>query len=222
MLIVALSPSHFTRIVWTVLFCVATLGEHSYELITSNYLTFADFARLVRLSAFAGDVWGTYERSLLIAAGKTLVGILAIALPPCHGGSVPRWRIVRWAGLVPVIPVLLICSILYGRGGEGSDGLPVQYNPLAFATFLSYAWMTEEPLPERSAVELPYTGRRELKDVVVIIDASVGGDYLDINSPTGVRTSLDLFSSEVVNFGIASASANCSAAANITLRYPST
>jgi len=219
MLLVAFSPSRATRIVWTVLFCGATLWVRSYELITAKHLGLEDFEQLLQLRPFVGDVLDTYQRFILIALGQSFIGVLAINLPPY---SLPRlaWRdVATWARVTPVVPIFMIAAILYARGGQGSGGLPAQYNPLAFAGLLTLERLTERPLPPRAGVELPLSAAQELKDIVLVIDESIRGDLLDINHPGGIKTRLDRFSSETVNFGIAASATDCSAETNVTLRY---
>ncbi len=62
------------------------------------------------------------------------------------------------------------------------------------------------------------------QDIVLIIDESVGGNYLDINAPFGVHTGLKTPPEgvDIFNFGYAASIANCSADTNVTLRYGGT
>src|SRR3546814_4898811 len=60
--------------------------------------------------------------------------------------------------------------------------------------------------------------------IVLIIDESVAGNYLDGNTPFGVQSGLKTPPDgvEIVNFGYAASIANCSADTNVSLRYGGT
>jgi glucan phosphoethanolaminetransferase (alkaline phosphatase superfamily) len=76
----------------------------------------------------------------------------------------------------------------------------------------------------RESVRLPRQDRRVNYDIVLIVDESVSGNYLDINTPYGVPTPLKHPPQEVevFNFGYAASITNCSAGVNVTLRFGGT
>ncbi|MGH6631882.1 MAG: sulfatase-like hydrolase/transferase, partial [Sphingopyxis sp.] len=61
-------------------------------------------------------------------------------------------------------------------------------------------------------------------DIVLIVDESIAGRYLDINDAAGVRSGLASPPPGIVvsNFGLAASIANCSFGSNLTLRYGGT
>src|SRR5690606_40746790 len=61
-------------------------------------------------------------------------------------------------------------------------------------------------------------------DIVLIIDESIAGRYLDINDAAGVRSGLASPPPGITvsNFGIAASITNCSYGSNLTLRYGGT
>src|SRR5690606_34833016 len=76
----------------------------------------------------------------------------------------------------------------------------------------------------RQPVTLPRGDGEVGHDIVFIIDESITGNYLALNTPYGVRTPLDdpppgirLF-----NYGYAAAISSCSADVNLTLRHGGT
>lgn len=64
----------------------------------------------------------------------------------------------------------------------------------------------------------------DFHDIVFIIDESIRGDLLDINSSYGVESGLNQKSKywKVTNFGVAASAATCSSEVNVTLRYGGT
>lgn len=62
------------------------------------------------------------------------------------------------------------------------------------------------------------------RDIVLIIDESVAGQYLDINSKAGVRSGLaaPIEGMKIANFGLAASITNCSVGSNVMLRFGGT
>ncbi|HCY03140.1 MAG TPA: sulfatase, partial [Erythrobacter sp.] len=60
--------------------------------------------------------------------------------------------------------------------------------------------------------------------IVLIVDESISGHYLDINHPRGVRSGLAEARPgvEIANFGVAASATNCSAGSNLVLRFAGT
>jgi len=218
---VAFHPKRRVRWPWTALLVAGSMFSLSFQLITAKSLSFNDFERLIGLIEFSDAVFGFYGQFLLIAGIWSLLGAVAMNIPPfadlsAHGRAL---RPLRHVVLLQILPIVTISLILYGRGGHGDRGLPVQYTPLAYATILGVEKLTEPPVPERKAVALNSNGQSTIRNVIVIMDESVRGDFLDINAPSEVRSNLKLAGDALVNFGIASSHCNCSAETNVSLRY---
>jgi lipid A ethanolaminephosphotransferase len=101
--------------------------------------------------------------------------------------------------------------------------MPAMYMSLAYLNLFAYEGLTASVGP-REEVRLPRTGATPGHDIVLIVDESVSGNYLDINTPTGVPTPLGHppRSTSVHNFGYAASVTNCSAGVNYTLRFGGT
>ena len=104
------------------------------------------------------------------------------------------------------------------RGGEGTDGFPIQYSGVAFLSVLGIETALSDRPKVRRDVTLDPNRTQGVRHVVLVIDESVRGDLLDINSEHGVETGLLSADLPVVNFGIASSTANCSEASNVSVR----
>jgi hypothetical protein len=113
---------------------------------------------------------------------------------------------------------------LFVRGGDGARGLPTAYTGAAYAMLYGYERSTEVIKP-REPVKLPvvkpFNGDG---DIVMVVDESISGQYLDINSSRGVYSGLMAPKTGVTahNFGLAVSIAHCSAAVNMTLRHGGT
>ena len=110
------------------------------------------------------------------------------------------------------LPILAIAVILYLRGGEGSNGFPSQYNPAAFAALLGAEKALAPATPPREDIALQHAGQRPFRHIVLVMDESVRGDYVDLNVEDGVETGLRPLGAALSNFGIAASAANCAKA----------
>ena len=217
---VAFSPYRPMRYAWTLVFALCSLVALSYSLVTRTHLGLADLEQLLEALAFADDAAAFYAGPLLVAALVCVVGIVALNMPPYwRAGAAPRrWRLAAVL-LLPLVPVAGTASVLYVRGGHGTDGLPVQFTSSAFAVVLALERLLWDPAPERQPVAIaPREGPRA-RTVVVIMDESVRGDLLDINRPGGIWSGLPPHDASMANFGVMSSIANCSASTNAAFRF---
>ncbi|MNS74611.1 hypothetical protein D3C72_1080930 [compost metagenome] len=109
------------------------------------------------------------------------------------------------------------------RAGEGARGLPIMYTALAYLNLFAYESLHDSVGP-REPVSLARQGPALARDIVLIIDESVSGNYLDLNTAHGVRSQLNQVQpgASIFNYGYAASIANCSADTNVTLRYGGT
>jgi glucan phosphoethanolaminetransferase (alkaline phosphatase superfamily) len=116
-----------------------------------------------------------------------------------------------------------VAGLLFARGGAGATGLPGGYSVAAYAVLSIYEHATA-PVRIREDVAL---GRSDVPvdfDIVLVIDESVRGDYLDINHPDGVYSGLGVppDNANVLNLGLAASATNCSVGSNLVLRFGGT
>ncbi len=221
---VAFTPKRGVRVLWTIPLVACSMFSLTFHLITAGPMTLSEFERLVGLFAFFDNVLGSYG-NLVIAAGMwSWLGAIALNMPPFQtfSNGLRTLRVLRHAGALQFAPVIAISLILYSRGGMGSNGMPVQYVPMAFAAVVGVERMLVPPVPPRAGVALAHTGRAPLGKIIVIMDESIRGDFLDVNASTGVRSNLLQAGDSLVNFGVASSQANCSEESNVSLRYGAT
>ena len=220
-LCIAFSPSRSWRYTWTAVLIIFGFVGLAYRLITNSDLGLAEAEQLLEVVAFADNVTGFYARALLVAGALCAIGIVAINMPPYWDFKVrgnPKW-LVSLLLLVPFVPVGATAGILYVRGGEGTEGLAAEFNGPAFALVLGVERLISGPQPKRRAVAIAQSSVRPPKTVVVIMDESVRGDVLDINSASGAYSGLLRYSKIMANFGLMSSIANCSSPSNAGFRY---
>lgn len=209
--------NHTLRIALAVIFALASILQHSFEWTTDGTLTYAAFVNLYQANGQIGDAIAQHGRVLVEVTLQALLLLFGIALP----GRPFRFH-PRLALAAPVLATGLLSSMLYARGGEGAGALPA-YPALSMAGLMAGQNLLENDGPRETAV-LPRAAPRPAKDIVLIVDESVSGNYLDINNRQGVRSGLadERPGVRITNFGYAASISKCSATSNVVLRYGGT
>ncbi|MDZ5602694.1 sulfatase-like hydrolase/transferase [Pseudomonas sp. RP23018S] len=191
----------------------------AYGRITDSYLTYSAFVSMVYAGGFIEEALQQYGAAIGVALGKALLLVVGIGLRPPLAPRLPRGL----PALAPALALLLLIGVLFVRAGEGARGLPVMYTPLAYLTLFGYESLHDSVGP-RQAVSLARPQAPAAQHIVLVIDESIAGNYLDINTPGGISSHLAgrLPGVQLINFGYAASVANCSADTNVTLRYGGT
>ncbi|MGH8388075.1 MAG: sulfatase-like hydrolase/transferase [Pseudomonas sp.] len=190
-----------------------------YSRVTADYLTYSSFVSLVYSGGFIQEAAIQYRDAIISGVLGGLPLLLGIALKPRRRWPVPGALLVA----APLLGVLLLSAVLFLRAGEGARGLPMMYTPLAYLNLFAYESLHNTVGP-REPISLARTDQPVSHDIVLIIDESISGNYLDINAPFGVHSNLKEPHPgvEIFNYGYAASIANCSADTNVTLRHGGT
>ncbi|KQN26042.1 hypothetical protein ASE86_07715 [Sphingomonas sp. Leaf33] len=199
----------------------STIVLESARLITGEALAYDSFINLVNSVAFATDAFEQHGLAIAQAVVIGLVLFAGLALPPVDASESRLVQVACTAS--PFVALAGLVGILAMRGGEGATGLPAAYVPLAYSSLYTYEIATSSVGPRAEVTFAPPRHRRR-HDVILIIDESVAANYLDVNSPSGVRSGLATprLGMSIHNFGIAAAVTNCSIGSNLTLRHGGT
>ena len=207
------------RYFYALVFAGSAFFLDSYERITSEHLSYDAFINMLHSAGFAGDALQQHIVPTLWSGVVGLLLLAGIAIEPRRRLNLPGFV----AATAPTAGLAVLSLLLFVRGGDGARGLPGAFTPLAYSAILLYETGTEGFGP-RQEVRLRARPPAEKRDIVLIIDESVAGNYLDINdlrgapsgllkSPRGVR---------IHNFGLAASITNCSVGTNVTLRHGGT
>jgi hypothetical protein len=190
-----------------------------YTRVTDSYLTYSQFVSMVYSGGFIQEAAYQYRAVIISAVAGGLLLLLGIGLKPRRHVPLPGYVAIS----APLLGVLLLSGVLFVRAGEGARGLPIMYTPLAYLNLFTYETLHNTVGP-RAPVSLVRQTASIGHDIVLIIDESIAGNYLDINTPSGVASGLKTPPPgvEIVNYGYAASIANCSADTNVTLRYGGT
>lgn len=197
----------------------AAVFFEGYARVTANYLTYSQFVSLVYSAGFIGEALQQYGAALIWPLGSGLLLLLGIGVAPRQPSRVPQVLAVA----APFVAVLALSVLLFARAGAGAMGLPGLFTPLVYLNLLAYE-SAQASVGSRQPVTLARQGGAVGHDIVLVIDESVSGNYLDINTPGGVPSHLGQAPAGVAifNFGYGAAIANCSADTNVTLRFGGT
>ena len=201
---------------YALIFAAAAFYLESYERITSEHLTYDAFINLLHSSQFAAEAARQHRALLIGALVNPLLLFAGIALKP-------RRRVRSAFAAAPIGGIALLAAILFVRGGEGARGLPSPFAPLAYSGI--YAWEAATGAAgARRPVQLHRDPRPVTRDIVLIVDESVAGNYLDLGSSNGIRSGLaePRPGLAVHNYGYAASITNCSVGTNVTLRHGGT
>ena len=204
---------------WAALFALATIVVGTFQDAAADAMSYDVFVTMIHSAGFADDALAQYGMSLAWASAGALFLFAGVGLKPD-----PRTRLRGLtAALAPFAGLAMLTLLLFVRGGEGGRGLPNAWVGTAYAALAAYETATQ-PSMSRQPVKIAHASRPEQGDIVLIVDESIAGRYLDINDAAGVRSGLASPPPGITvsNFGLAASIANCSFGSNLTLRYGGT
>ena len=191
----------------------------SYQWVVGDFMDYEAFITMIQSAENFGEAAAQHGNIMALALGKAIILLLGVGLKPVATQSI--FALLSKLLSVPII--LAISLMLFFRGGEGASGLPSSHSGLSYGLLYGYEYLTQDHSP-REAIAIKPTRAKPAADIVLIVDESIAGAYLDINSKTGVYSGLANPKTKVPvhNFGLAAAITNCSVGANVTLRYGGT
>jgi len=199
----------------------ASMLIDGYQWAVGDFMDYESFVTMVQSAGDIGSALAQQGGALVLAAGKAAVLLLGVGLKPPSGGGL----MVRSVKLL-ALPILIGLSVLlFFRGGEGTSGLPSSHSGASLALLYAYDMATTDHSARRKVALKPSAAQRS-SDIVLIIDESIAGAYLDINDPAGVYSGLGPDGAggnvPIHNFGLATSINHCSVGSNVTLRFGGT
>ena len=218
---ISLFRSDLLRWPLALLLAAGSLLVDGYQWAVGDFMSYEGFVTMAQSTGDAGNAVAQQGGSIGLAAGKALLLLFGIGLKPQGDGALAG-RLAKAAAL----PVLLgLPVLLFFRGGEGGNGLPSASSGTSLATLYAYDMATANRGPRQPVTLTPQSPARS-SDIVLIIDESIAGAYLDINSANGVYSGLGPNGAAgrvpVHNFGLATAINHCSVGSNVSLRFGGT
>jgi lipid A ethanolaminephosphotransferase len=216
---VAFIVNSYLRISYAIFFGLLLAFWASYQAILQSFMTYDAFITMLSAKAFVGDAVSQFLPVIIRATLLGIILLVGIALPPARRGRAFLPGVLTWA-LAPIV-ILGITSIAYARGGDGLQGLPGNDVVAAYLILLGVEAYRSEEAP-RESVALASISTKPDYDVILLVDESVRGDFLDVGAATGVTSNLLSTNPAIHNFGLAASGNNCSEGSNMLLRYGGT
>lgn len=210
-------PNLFIRMIYTIIFFLMTIIGTAYFNISGSAITYDNFVVLIDNLNYSGDAISQYQNNILIAI---LIAISSFTfLLPVPKINIFLNKYNKYFYILPLIPFILMLIITIIKNGYGIHSMPLQYRIPVLATYYGIETLRYETVIRDSIKIKPITGEKPL-DIVLIVDESVRGDFIDINGENmGITPSLYKNQDRIINFGYSSSGANCSAESNQILRF---
>lgn len=217
LMIAAFQPNKKVRMVWALILSVSASVAYMYSSISGSDLSVFDALSLWTAKHEAGRAVAFYGFGVFMSLVVFVASFVAIASPPVPNG---RWTSLglKWLSWSPVVPVFLMSAIIVLKDGGGSQAMPTQFHPLAVG-LVTAKKIHSQNVPVRQSVKMMTVQPRAIKNIVMLIDESVRGDYLNWADGNPYTPALAANKAKIVNFGMAASGANCSSYSNAILRF---
>jgi len=213
----AFTPAGKTRFAWITLVALSTfigdlfyrimgsrLSLHALEAMGIGYFEVGELANII--NSYQSYIWRP-----LIGTAMLCIGLL-IRVPPSMSLAA------RPLSLLPFVPYLPLTGLVLYMAGDyslSSMALPQQFHP---ASVLTVHLLSSYDEPSKAPAEIPLTEPAQAQHIVLIVDESVRGDYIELDRAMGTTPYLALKAAEIADFGLAIAGNNCSNGSNAVLR----
>lgn len=164
---------------------------------------------------FAGEAFSTFGPAILKAVGITSTFMLFLSL---FRFCINKKEVHISQSIIYGVSFLALASTLFiqYRTDNSLDKFPPPFKVINIAA--TYNFVNQTYYGERDKLSIKNKQPSKYKNIIWIIDESVGGQYLSINGYAKKTTPyLDEMESGILNLGVAASCANCSGKSNILL-----
>jgi glucan phosphoethanolaminetransferase (alkaline phosphatase superfamily) len=213
----AFHPSVWVRTFWAILIAASTAAGWGYEHISQSHLSVFEVLTLWNARHEAGRASIFYFWSAVMSAVVFVIMFIALEFP-AYRFRLARKKLFSALALFPLVPIILMASVVWIKNGTGSQGLPNQFLPAALAGLAAEKLATQD-IPVRQKVTWKSNGAVGTKNIILLVDESIRADYIDLTPGNRYTPNLAALADKFVNFGPASSGGNCSSFSNVILRY---
>tara|TARA_R110000824_G_scaffold104214_1_gene247289 strand:+ start:3949 stop:5649 length:1701 start_codon:yes stop_codon:yes gene_type:complete len=218
-LALSLIANRVIRLVGASIFSISAALTFGYYDVYEQQLNYFTFLGLLDERGSAGFAAAMYFTSVIFALSGSVVTALAIGLPPPIIRRLPQNFLIA----LPLMAFGMLACADISRGGVNFRGVVHGWQGLIYTTRvgIDYFWPFGDM---RESVSIERGEKPVARDIVLIVDESIPGQYLDINSESGVYSGLAKVRKGVSihNFGLATSITNCSLGSNMGLRFGGT
>ncbi len=213
MMYLAFLPRNLAKAAWTIVLALATIAGDAYFSIAHDPLTPGMIEAMLDAPLPGAEFYAFYRPFFLSSVLATTITVAGIYLPPYF-----KSLAFRWGPAIPAAPLLMliiVTALFAGHGGSEFRGMPIQYQSLAAIGV--YA-ASQRNHPPKADVTLRRIGPPAAQNIVVIIDESISGDFIDLNVQRGTTPFLRGMSKDIANFGLATSFSSCILYSNAVIR----
>ena len=216
LIIVAAHPNTLFRVFWGAMIAMSTAVQAGYYQATQTRLNMVDILTFWQVDE--------YERAYTFYQSAFLTGFLVLALglvvfllpPPAVSQNLTKWICRAW--FVPMMPLAMLSLLFWLKGGWSLIAMPSHFSTTSLVS-LALVEKAVHKAPKRAAVAWQPSGPKLSQNIVVLMDESIRGDYLDFTPHNSFTPALAKLSSSFVNFGAAASTGNCSNYSNALVRF---
>jgi glucan phosphoethanolaminetransferase (alkaline phosphatase superfamily) len=188
-----------------------------YEDIAGAPLTFLDIVSMWNARHEAGRAIEQFQPAVMYGVAAGVVTLLLI-LWPTRQNRMTLSRLWRRLWIMPAVPLAVMAGVYYNNNGFYHFPLPGQFNSAALGSLLVYQLNTQET-PTRAPVTWSATNAVKAKHIIVMVDESIGADFVDLRPGNEVTPRLATLAEQFVDFGPAASGGVCSNYSNALLRF---
>ncbi len=204
---------------YAVVLAAASLPVLGYEHSSGVPMGYFDFVTMIDASSAFDDAFQMFAGSFIWAFLSANLILFGVGMAPEPRHAVGRWFIAA----LPSIGAIAVIALVFARSGSGMAPIPASWAGIGYTAYYVSDRLSGSRGPRKSVV-IAQTIKPDERDIVLIVDESVAGHYLDINEQQGVRSGLQglAHGPHIYNFGLAASISNCSMTTNVNLRFGGT
>ncbi|MCP4137057.1 MAG: sulfatase-like hydrolase/transferase [bacterium] len=214
LLLISMRKNTFLKV-----FAVLFLGFFSllldlHYVILEDALNFESLMHVWSERSFFMDAYDMYRHLAIMPLVRFLLFLTASFLP-VENTELPKWN--RKIPATVLLSILLMFNFTSRIDGDGIKGIPSQLSFVPFFISLAHTYLTYTVSP-REEVTIPLNGSTQIDKIILIVDESVAGDFIDLTVNRGTTPYMLSIQDRIVNFGLALSSYNSSSQSNAILR----
>jgi glucan phosphoethanolaminetransferase (alkaline phosphatase superfamily) len=206
-----------TRIIWASIIAFAGSVAWGFQNAAGIELSVFDILGFWEARHEAGNASATYTSSF-IWAGMLFALSVGIFAAPYVSRHLVRLRGTSLLALFPMLPIAMIASIVFLKGGNGHFGMPKQFSQWSLAG-LVVAKSVYRPKLNRMSVQWKSEPNKMTDKILFLVDESLRPDYASADPHETDTPHFAAFAKQMVSYGPAVSGAVCSNYSNAIFRY---
>ena len=199
------------RLPWILMLTASSLVSDLHFRVMHTYINLESVMTFWEARTGAADAFVTYRSEVVYSFLVAAILFTAMLASP---SIEMKGRFKHWLSVSPLIPMSAIYVVFWMTAGAGIRALPGQFSflPLVLGAAL------EAPPANRDEVTIPKVRDSLVDKIVLIVDESVRGDFIDLSGASRTTPFLASIKDQVIDFGLALSGSNCSVQSNAILR----